>query len=73
MPLVVVKRRKAAGRSRRAADDMDHDVDAAELFLYRLRDGNAALRRGDIARDEQRLQLEAPLPADLQLFIGQLK
>lgn len=67
------------------AASSDHPV--AGDSKYGQRDFNKQLKQAGLGRmflhawrlniahprDEQRLQLEAPLPADLQLFIGQLK
>src|SRR2546421_5757153 len=47
-----LKRRETAAWRRRAADDMDDDIDAAELLHNGVRNGRAALGGGDVGGHE---------------------
>jgi hypothetical protein len=52
MPLAIVECREAAAGSRRAANDMDDNIDTAELLQCSLRDSSTALRSCDIGGHE---------------------
>jgi hypothetical protein len=53
LPLAIVERGKASPGSRGTADDMDDNIDAAELVRHGVRDAHAAFSRGEICRHEQ--------------------
>jgi hypothetical protein len=58
MPLVVVERRETAAASRRAANDMNDDIDAAELLQHGVGNSRGALGGGDIGSYEEIVRRE---------------
>jgi len=54
-PFPVAQRREAAGRGRRAAEQVNDDVDPTETLAYRGGERGAALRRCQVGGDERRL------------------
>src|SRR6266853_1118234 len=55
LPCLVVKHREPASRRRRAADDVDHDVNPAKALANSTGNGRAAFRTGHVCGNEHRI------------------